>query len=375
MPSIQSAYQQAVLDARRLYLTELLPDVLEALVMEYASMIDLIARDMARGTITASRADALYLSILDRLEELAIRLGATYDEAAAEAMRIAIAGHQQGLAAAGDLAGRTVAASFATIPQQVIETMMLRRGLGVATTFRTLINRNIERLAGEVDAYLTSAVARGVSGRRGSIELAQILARDDRAVAAVLKTFNGSLSRAMRAGVPEDIVTRGRSLLFDARRIMVTETNTAYFEADRAAAVESPVVDLVFWQVSGRHYGLPSSPDVCTVYHEGDHHGYGPGLFNPQNVPAKPHPFCACYTLPQTREPGTWDDPKRPIPTPRTASEGQVERILEGASKRVEALGGTPRTITEKHLERQLNMTNDGLRFADEAARAVEVEV
>lgn len=374
MPTVQNEYQAMILRARRFYQSELLPDAMEALVVEYASMIDLVRRDLVRGRITAERANGLYLSFLDRLEDLAGRLGATYDRAAAEAMRVAIQGHLDGLGAVSTLTGQSVSATFTSVPQRVVEDIMRRRGLGLATTFRTLINRHMVRIAQDVDELITDMAARGVSSRRASVELARMLAQDDPEVLRVLQQFSDTSSyRAIRDGVPGEVGKRVRGIIFDARRITVTELNTAYFESDRVASIESPVVDLVKWQLSGRHDSIPSSPDICDIIAFDDLHGYGPGLYHPENVIAKPHPFCGCSILSITRPPSEWDKPKRKIPNPKSVKENRAEKIMEEAAERVRRQGGTPRSITEKHLARQVGNANDYLQWADEAARQVEI--
>ena len=374
MPTVQNEYQEMILRARRFYQTEILPAAMEALVIEYALMIDRVQQDFARGRINAERANGLYLSFLDRLEELAIRLNATYDRAAAEAMRAAIQGHVDGLGAVSSLTGQTVTATFTSVPQRVVEDIMRRRGLGLATSFQTLVNRHMERIAGDVDELITDMVSRGVSSRRASVDLARMLAQDDPEVLRVLSQFSDRSSyRAIRDGVPGEVGKRIRGLIFDARRITVTEINTAYFESDRVAAAESPVVDLVKWQISGRHYALPSSPDACTIYFEGNHHGYGNGLFHPENVPAKPHPRCGCVLNSVTRPPSEWDNPKRPIPNPNQLSEREAERLMKLGAQKVKKQGGRPRKITEKHINRQTELSNDYLQRADQSARQVEI--
>lgn len=293
MPSIQSEYQKAILNARNRYLDELLPDVLEALEADYIRMLNDIVADFGTGAINEQRASDLYQSVIDRLEELSIRLGRTFDKAQLEAAELAVSGHAAGVKAVSKLAGTPVSFNFATVANKALEQYVTRRQtVGVATNFRTLFNRHIVEMAPEVDQFLTSAVGRGVGGRRGALELARMMARGEPGLLAQLdKVARGGTSHFTEIPGGAEYA-RLRKILYDARRIMVSETNNMYFEADRVASVESPVVDLVKWTISGRHHAVSSSPDACDVYAESDLHGYGPGIYHPENVPQKPHPHC-----------------------------------------------------------------------------------
>lgn len=368
MPTIQSAYQKAILDARNLYLDELLPDVLEALEADYIRMLNDIVADFGTGAINEQRANDLYQSVIDRLEELSIRLGRTFDKAQLEAAELAVSGHAAGVKAVSELAGTPVSFNFATVANKALEQYVTRRQtVGVATNFRTLFNRHIVEMAPEVDQFLTSAVGRGVGGRRGALELAKMMARGEPGLLAQLdKVARGGTSHFTEIPGGAEY-TRLRKILYDARRIMVSETNNMYFEADRVASVESPVVDLVKWTISGRHHAVSSSPDACDVYAESDLHGYGPGIYHPENVPQKPHPHCLCQISSITRPPADWGKPKRPVPTPRRSAEEQAREIMERSAERVKSRGGSPRSITEKHLKRQNKIVNTGLNAANQA--------
>ena len=91
---------------------------------------------------------------------------------------------------------------------------------------------------------------------------------------------------------------------------MVTEINTAYRESNIISSYQSPVVGFKQWRVSGRHYSLPSTPDVCTMYQESDLFGYGIGIFPILNTPSTPHPFCACRQIDVLRPKNEWGKPK-----------------------------------------------------------------
>jgi len=233
-------------------------------------------------------------------------------------------------------------------------------------------------MADEVDDFLVSAVAEGMGAERGKLILAKRLARGDKDVLDALNRFgnrllSGNIDDLEFSSMTDgDTLQRARKLLYDARRIMVTEINTAYFEADRVATMRSPVVDLVKWQVSGRHFSIPSSPDVCTLYYQGNYHGYGPGVFHPANLPSKPHPHCACSTIPVVRPPAEWDNPPRPVPDALRISEDSARGILEAGAGSTRARGVRPPTITENFVRRQMRVAEQHNQWASEYAETVD---
>jgi hypothetical protein len=115
-----------------------------------------------------------------------------------------------------------------------------------------------------------------------------------------------------RYGLSEVDTKALRTLLYDARRIQVSETNNALRAANDAAVSESPVVLATQWQRSGRHH----VPDVCDMLAETDAHGFGAGFYPAGRFPVAPHSHCACYAgRALFRRPSEWTDPK-PAPRP-----------------------------------------------------------
>src|SRR5690606_16184845 len=87
---------------------------------------------------------------------------------------------------------------------------------------------------------------------------------------------------------------RVKSILYDSRRIAVSEINNHLRLANQASLVQGHVVKAATWQLSGRHAGLPSSPDECDDLATQDKYGLGPGAHLVEYWPDAPHPFCGC---------------------------------------------------------------------------------
>ena len=158
-------------------------------------------------------------------------------------------------------------------------------GLGVSaeTSKRRLAFMLASGSNGKIDPALMRALrTRGVAGRR----FAQLLRR--------LEADPDNLGFKTKGEAREQLAT-ARGLLWKSRRIMVSETNTAHSEAHREASIESPVVGYLRWNLSGRHAGLPSSPDVCDTLANRDLHGLGKGVYYPETYPIRPHPNCGCF--------------------------------------------------------------------------------
>lgn len=380
MPEYEDAYNELIAEARRAYLNDLRPELVERLYLEYADTIDELVAQLSEGQITEARAAQLSNSMMAEMEDLADRLDQQFIRMQDRAMQLAAQGHAQGLAAAREVAGVSISHSFADVPARAVRFMMARRDLGLSSRFKTLLNRNIESMAPEIDRALSQAVQKGMSAPDLAEDLTKIMA-DDPAVSDALQRVR--INPKTREIVPRlgtspefldtDDYKRAKKLLFDNYRIAVTENNTAYFEADRVAATESPVVDLVEWQVSGRHFGLRSSPDVCTLYLQQDLHGYGSGVYHPASVPALPHPFCGCSTTKKLLRPSEWGRGPRDLYDQgdlQEVSEDQAAATFEIAAQKVRQRGGTPRTLTQNHINRQVQEANKHLRQADEIARA-----
>jgi hypothetical protein len=134
----------------------------------------------------------------------------------------------------------------------------------------------------------------------------------------------------------------------------VTEPNTAYHEANVQGMIQSPVVDLVKWNTSGRHDGLNSAPDACDVLRDADLFGYGSGVYHKRVAPSLPHPACACHLSAVLLRPAEWGRPPRAVPK-QVLVRGAAVRKIVGEDK------------TDAFVAGQAKMINRKLRAAYEA--------
>lgn len=95
-----------------------------------------------------------------------------------------------------------------------------------------------------------------------------------------------------------------------ARLIARTEPMNAELEAAVRSAIESPVVEFIRWKLSGRH----PHEDACDALQDGDWYGFGPGLYDPRNVPSRPHPRCICLLLHVLKPVERWGEERGPLP-------------------------------------------------------------
>ena len=73
----------------------------------------------------------------------------------------------------------------------------------------------------------------------------------------------------------------GRTVQFDAARLLRTERTTAFREADRMASAKNPGLIGIEWHTSG---------DACSICED------LAGVYTPEKLPTTPHPQCQCYT-------------------------------------------------------------------------------
>lgn len=117
--------------------------------------------------------------------------------------------------------------------------------------------------SGKIDEIVNAALVRGASARE--------LANDVRAYINPA-TPGGARYAAMRLGR--------------------TELNNAFHASQVRQARTTPWVTALKWHLSGSH----PKPDECNQYAEHN----GDGIWQPNQMPAKPHPNCLCYTTPVT---------------------------------------------------------------------------
>lgn len=366
MPDSTIDYYRALLNARnQLFRGTGSPRIaIELLYRVYSQTIQAIQRDFGEGIITAERADALTRQINARLNRMGRQFEAITENQIRRSMDLVVEAHQRGTVKAFESAGidAGISVQWHRVPEQAVIAMNMKRGLGTRYSFRTLIRRRVVDLQEEVKDFVQSVVARGAAADRSARELATMMAGENSEIIAALRRTGNIkldprlLKQSLKAGeISQDEYKQIKSLLSDARRIVISEVNTAFREADTVAAFHSPVIGYLRWQTSGRHDTLDSSPDVCDIYEQADQFGLGPGVFPIGNFPTGPHPYCGCYSMKVFRDPSEWNQPKQTLMIPPTLDYAQFETMFEGK--------------TENALMRQVDLANYWNRQAYEFAR------
>jgi len=339
-----------------------------------AQMLVDLNRDVENEKLTARRAERLRANIERGLQRFRDQALVVLEDGRRQAIEQAVEGHTAGLAALAEQAPPAagtieVGGAFADVPEAVLQTAMTRRAIGGAETFRTLINRNVQEVARDLDDVIESGVGRGVSQQRLTKGITEQLTRNDPELKDLAQTMGRERGVEVEGDedpipITEEELDRAQRLEYDARRIAVTEINSHYHEADVIAAVQSPVIDLLRWQTSSQHTADKRYvPDVCDFLEAADVQGYGPGLYHPAAAPSHAHPFCQCRYEKVFFDPEDYGSGMRDLPRERELSETDVEDLLTD-------LEGN-RSITEKYVKRQREVAQQHL----DAARSVAEEL
>lgn len=376
MPDPQPTYRESIAETR----AEVFGDsgvqaaVVAGMRRALAQMLVDLQADVEAGTVTPERAAALRESIDQALQRYRDQAVVILEEGRREAIQQAVHGHRAGLTAIvqqTDVAAGTIAVgdSFADVPETVLEIGMRRRAIGGAATMRTLVTRNVQEAASDIDNAIESAIGRGVDNQRLAQDIANMLAQGDSELQQIMRELGRGRGievdpSADPVTIDEDALHRAQRLEYDARRIAVSEVNSHYHEADVISGVRSPVVDLVRWQTSMLHTREKRYvPDVCDFLEQADLFGYGAGLYHPAGVPSLVHPHCQCRLETVLKDPEDYGSGNRALPDERELSKtsvGDLLRDMEGE-----------RTVTETYAERQTEMLNEHLSAAFEAGREI----
>ncbi|MEO9884019.1 MAG: Hint domain-containing protein [Balneola sp.] len=267
MPDYSKAYQEALQQARNEFLSPIgVPKkAYEQLLQVYARAILDIDSDLGTGAISEARGEALKNKINQRMIELGERLGILFKAQQISAINSAVRGHSNGLNALRNLSGLSISTNFVGIQNDTLALMMARRGIFGAKNYQSVIKRQIKGLASDIDLIINSAITRGVSAERASQEIAAIMVSKDKTgdlqkLITNKRLTKSSLNKALKEGaISADSYKKARRAFYDSKRIMVTEINTAFREADIQSQFRSPVVKGTKWNLSGRH----SVPDLC----------------------------------------------------------------------------------------------------------------
>ncbi len=333
MPDYSKAYQEALQQARQEFLSPVgVPKLAyEQLLQVYARAILDIDSDLGTGAITEARGKALKDQINKRIIELGERLGILFRSQKIAAINAAVRGHSNGLSELNKLSGLSLRTNFTGIQNETLALMMARRGLFGAKDYQSVIKRKLNDMAKDVDAIINSAIVRGVSAERASQELTAVLISKDSSgdlqkLVSNNRLTKSKLNQALKEGdISPSSYKRARRAFYDSKRIMVTEINTAYREADIQSQYRSPVVKGTKWNLSGRHVVA----DICDIYADSDLFGLGEGVYPTGNYPGTPHPFCGCFPTAVLADIEDWGNPKEIFQPPTVKTDAYSKLFSE----------------------------------------------
>ena len=192
---------------------------------------------------------------------------------------------------------------------------------------------------------------------------------------ALEKSYRGQEIRRhmLRIGAIQDrAMLQQGSIARNAKRIMVSEMQAMKHHSSAYEATLSLCCSYVQWNLSEQHDLLPSSPDDCDIYALWDQ-GYGTGTWRPDDVPALPHPFCACKITPIVLPKEEWWpdlETKMDImglpPQPREPSDEQVKRILKASEQRGKQAGKLAKspTLTVRRVDRMSQRVGGEMHYS-----------
>ena len=234
---------------------------------------ELAALERASGIGAAVRADQLRLTqiaIQRELSELWMALGRTVQARKADAAAAAIEAMYPPSLLRSVLPKADLDYLIRSAQQSARETAgTLAARLDISRIpLAESVYHNQQLAAGKVDDIVNVALARGASARE--------------------------LARDVRRFVRPDVKGGVR---YAALRLGRTELNNAFHAQQVQSGIDTPWTTGLQWNLSGSH----TTPDECNEYAETSHYrGGDAGVFKPEEVPAKPHPNCLCFTTPVT---------------------------------------------------------------------------
>lgn len=227
----------------------------------------------------------------------------------------------------------------------------LREGdVAVAERFVTILDRRTPQVGREVDHILTRSIIEGADPAKVGRNLrGYVTGSEDFGSHLIVEREGGEVTgrKIDLRTVPEEAKGAARNLRYKSNRIAVTEMSVARHEATVQGMKESPMVGGVRWNLSARR-GSVGVPDECNVLAEANYYGLGDGVYPTDSVPAKPHPFCRCYTTAEMRPVEEWGAEKPGGELSENAGSGvpeggtdtRRERAEERAQEAVTSLAG-----------------------------------
>ena len=300
-PLASDAYTDAIATARRrgYRLGRIAQEQLIQAFREAARRIEFDLRT-SDNPITRARAESLRQQINAILRELERTTGTTTNTAVRRTVDDVVAIHQRVVTEImereiGEVPRETLN-SLARVNARAAAVLAARSEVGGgAAGFRTLMKYHRQQAAPALDRLIQSAVARGVSTRRLTRDIADLLANG----VADMEPYGVDPSRVSKLG----------ELAYDGRRIAVNETLSALRETSAEAAAASSVIEAHQWQRSGTHHIVCE----CDLLAEADLYGLGGGWYPVGRLPIAPHILCACtYGAVRLLHPSLWNKPRPP---------------------------------------------------------------
>lgn len=302
------AYHRSLEAARRraLILSELQWQAFRRLLEEYAEELErrVIVGIELRGRSYAAEAGRQVIEQLLRDMAQVTRNGVEHT------VREVLAIYGRATAAFMAAADVRSAVSFTGLNVRAAHAVLARPDL--AASFRSIRAESIDA----VDRILRRALLRNAPSTAIAMELRAHMLGADAFPARLLRDRRRIGYDAIRQLGYEPTAENLRVVRRQAGRIAAraqlvarTEPINAEHEAAARAAAESPVVEVVQWNLSSRH----AVRDQCDLLAQADWFGYGPGRYDPRQVPTKPHPRDLCYLTHVLREVRDWGRGRGPL--------------------------------------------------------------
>jgi hypothetical protein len=307
-----TAYERALEDARKRAFTIRDTGYRKIINAFSDSLTRLSLLETSSNALTAARASSLKAQIHGLLRELnatsASAVSGSVNLTVQELVRIHERVNRQILAQHAP--GLAIRVAFDHIPARVLGVIAARNGN--AAHFRSLLNHRFSATIDQVDQLIDSAVLRGVSGGDLTRDLAMMMS-DHSLVGSIpsgSRLHRGELGNIdwSRYGIDPLMIPQARKILYDARRIAVSEPMNAMREANAHSLTASPLTSAAKWQTNSRHELI----DECDIFARGTFYEGLPGGFFPVDMwPRAPHPHCGCYPGKVLMRPAKeWGSPK-----------------------------------------------------------------
>jgi hypothetical protein len=318
----QSLYREMLVAARQQGLS-----LSRAAVVRIVARFNVVLRELdtlggEAGKLTRARADALRSQIDGMLASLRDEMARATADGARLTVRRLVELHQDA-AASLEHVSQVVGLSSAFDVLSVQAVASLAQRASNAALFKTVMKRHLEDAVPALDQMITSAVARGVSSRTLTNDVARLLSGDDIAY----DTYG--VGKAEMEGL--------RSVYADARMIAVSEINNALREANARLLSASRTIEAAKWSLSSAHPKV----DACDTLAESDFYGLGPGIYVVSAWPFAPHPHCGCYQAGPIvfRPVAEWFQPRGPIrPLLEEPTIAEPEGMTESGTARAVAV-------------------------------------